>query len=227
MHRRDRRSPSRALLSGLFALAALTGAGLLPRDAAAIGVVLQWTAPGDDSTWGRAAEYDLRYSFRATQFPNRFSSALRVPTAVPASPGEIEQVVIPNLPESTSVYFALRTRDERGNWSAISNIVISQPSVSVDDAARTLAFSAPAPSPASHLTTFTLTLPRRERAVVEAIDITGRRVRLLREGSLEPGVHTLEWDLSDASGRAVRAGVFFIRARVAGEEFLRRVVVLR
>ncbi len=207
----------------LLALGALTGA----REASAINIILRWTAPGDDSTFGRAAEYDLRYSFRASQFPSRFTTATRIPTPPPGAPGTTEELVVADMPESTYVYFALRTRDEFGNWSLISNVLHTTPLVDVDGRVLRLDFSNPQPSPASTRTSFTLSLPRKAAATVEAIDVTGRRVRMIQRGELPAGQHTMEWDLRDDAGNRTRPGVFFIRARTGDEDFLRRVVVLR
>ena len=216
----------RLLLGSLFA--ALAGFSLLAaREAAAINIILRWTAPGDDSTFGRAAEYDLRYSFRSSQFPSRFTTAERIPTQLPSPSGTVEEVVVADMPESTYVYFALRTRDEFGNWSMISNVLTSTPLVDVDGRVLRLDFSNPQPSPASTRTSFTLSLPRKAMASVEAIDVTGRRVRLIQKGELDAGQHSMEWDLRDEAGNRTRPGVFFIRARTGDEDFLRRVVVLR
>lgn len=208
-------------------LALVPGALCSSRDASAINILLRWTAPGDDSTFGRAAEYDLRYSFRASQFPSRFSTATRVPTPDPSEPGTTEEVLIADMPESTQVYFALRTRDEFGNWSMISNVLATQPIVDVDGRVLRVDFSKPSPSPATVRTRFALSLPRKAESTVEAIDIAGRRVRMIQKGELEAGVHSMEWDLRDDAGHRTRPGVFFLRARTGDEEFLRRVVVLR
>lgn len=217
----------RPLLLGSILLA-MTGVSILAaRDASAINIVLRWTAPGDDSTYGRAAEYDLRYSFRSSQFPSRFTTAERVPTQPPNPPGTTEEVVVADMPESTYVYFALRTRDEFGNWSLVSNVLTSTPLVDVDGTVLRLDFSNPQPSPASTRTSFTLSLPKKAAALVEAIDVTGRRVRMIQRGELPAGQHRMEWDLRDEAGNRTRPGVFFIRARTGDEDFLRRVVVLR
>ncbi len=218
---------SRCLLLAVFLATLLAGAFALAHEASAINMILRWTAPGDDSTFGRASEYDLRYSIRASQFPSRFSTATRVPTPLPSEAGTMEELVVADMPESTTVYFALRTRDEFGNWSMISNVLGSYPIVGVDGQVQRIDFSEPRPSPASSHTRFTLSLPRKASASVEAIDVTGRRVRLIQRGELAAGQHTMEWDLRDEAGNRTRPGVFFIRARTGDEDFLRRVVVLR
>jgi hypothetical protein len=223
-----RSSLSRVLWLFVMMLA-VVGAGLLgaARVARANNIILEWTAPGDDSTYGRAAEYDLRWSLHANQFPSRFFTARRISIAAPSDPGTIEHLVIPDLPESTTVFFALRTRDRRGNWSRVSNVLAAQQVAGVGDGANVLSFSEGFPVPAHVQAMFTLTLPSRGPALVEAIDVSGRLVRSLQRGELAPGRHTLTWDLRDDAGNRSQPGVYFVRARAGGQKWVRRVVVLR
>jgi len=85
-------------------------------------VVVQWNAPGDDGWSGTATSYDLRYSESPITSSN-FSSATRV-TDLPAprSSGTRQRVTVRGLTPGTTYYFALRTQDNVGNWSQISNV---------------------------------------------------------------------------------------------------------
>lgn len=42
-------------------------------------------------------------------------------------------------------------------------------------------------------------------------DVTGRQVAELANGTLEPGRHERRWEGRDRSGRALEAGVYFVR----------------
>lgn len=84
-------------------------------------VTASWTAPGDDGTCGQASEYDLRYSLGAITEAN-FQGATRIATAVPGAPGTPECAEAPTLASCALHYFAVKTRDEAGNWSALSNV---------------------------------------------------------------------------------------------------------
>ena len=79
-----------------------------------------WTAPGDDSLAGTAAEYDLRYSTSPITEGN-FEAAARAATPDPSEAGTPECVELWELGSCHSYYCALKTRDEAGNWSAMSN----------------------------------------------------------------------------------------------------------
>lgn len=82
-----------------------------------------WTAPGENTSTGSGVEYELRYS----EIPldgGTFSLGARVNgMAVPRPAGTIENQSIGGLHEATTYYVAIRTKDTKGNWSLLSNVV--------------------------------------------------------------------------------------------------------
>ena len=86
-----------------------------------LNMAVSWTAPGDDGTTGTASEYDFRYSTSTINASN-FGSATRLPIHTPNAAGSGECQLVEGLPACTMYYFALKTRDEWGNWSGISNV---------------------------------------------------------------------------------------------------------
>lgn len=96
-------------------LAASLGAGLE--------VTFTWTAPGDDGNSGTATAYDLRYA-SAVLADSSWATATRM-TGLPAPSiaGSEEQFVAPPLSPDRVYYFALRTHDNAGHLSALSNVV--------------------------------------------------------------------------------------------------------
>ena len=95
-------------------------------------VTLHWTAPGDDADTGRAAAYDLRYSTAPIIDDASFGSATRV-SGVPApqAAGATESFTVTGLVAGSSYYFAIKTVDEAGNWSALSNDAAASASAAV------------------------------------------------------------------------------------------------
>lgn len=88
------------------------------------GVTLGWTAVGDDSLTGQAARYDLRWSLAPISSLAQF--ALATPVSGLASPqpsGTAETAVVTGLTPATTYWFTLRTFDESGNGSALSNLL--------------------------------------------------------------------------------------------------------
>lgn len=85
-------------------------------------VRLQWSAPGDDGTYGRASNYDVRYADSPIRTDTEFEAAASVPIlCFPSYPGTMENMML-NLPYPDSAnYFALKASDEAGNTSELSN----------------------------------------------------------------------------------------------------------
>jgi hypothetical protein len=83
---------------------------------------VSWSAPGDDGTRGTATVYDLRMSESPITSGN-FAAATAVEgVPSPRSSGTKQKVVVRGLNPGHDYYFALRTADDVGNWSNISNI---------------------------------------------------------------------------------------------------------
>jgi len=57
-------------------------------------------------------------------------------------------------------------------------------------------------------------------------DVQGRQVRVLAEGTFEPGRHEVAWDGQTSAGRAA-AGLYFVRYQTPLSHFIRRIVLAR
>jgi len=101
------------------------------------------------------------------------------------------------------------------------------PFAGVSQPAAELALSAPWPQPARGAVRFAWTLAEAGEARLEVFDALGRRVRVLADGVQPAGRRELAWDLADAQGRRISAGVYLLRARSAAGESHQRVVVGR
>lgn len=97
-------------------------------DTIATALQLRWTAPGDDSIFGRATSYDIRIASSAAYLIYYWSDAIIVPNApMPAAAGEPESLWVESLSFYFKYYFAIRAKDEAGNIAYISNIVSARP----------------------------------------------------------------------------------------------------
>ena len=107
----------RLLLLPLFAI-------LLPAgQTAAASLALRWTAPGDDGKIGTAKQYDIRYSSSLITESN-WASAIQVtgePT--PQVAGTQQRFIITGLALGTNYFVAIKTADEKPNWSPLSNVL--------------------------------------------------------------------------------------------------------
>ncbi len=189
---------------------------------------VHWTAPGDDHLTGRATSYDLRYSSAPLTAAN-FALATRVAgLPAPAVAGTGETFVVSGLSDSLTLYLAIKTADESGNWSALSNIALRPgQTTDSDESPLVLAFSLPWPNPARQSVRWSFAMPRTERVRVDVYDVTGRHVRAVTDGAREAGRGELAWNLHDDQGRRVDAGLYLVKARIGTTEWTRRVVVVR
>jgi hypothetical protein len=84
------------------------------------------------------------------------------------------------------------------------------------------------PNPTSTITWFVLDLARDcPDAKVGIYSVSGRLVREVVDGPTERGRHSVLWDLADATGNPVAAGVYFARATAGHWTGTRKVVVIR
>ncbi len=88
-------------------------------------LTLTWTSPGDDSLAGKAFGYDLRYSADGPILSNinfeNSSKANNLP--LPGISYQSETYTLGGLTSDTEYWFAIKTVDESGNISLLSNTI--------------------------------------------------------------------------------------------------------
>ena len=84
-----------------------------------------------------------------------------------------------------------------------------------------------APNPVGRATTISYELERTGSVVLTVHDVSGRLVSRIESGSRSAGAHAVTWDGTDDHGRAVPAGVYFVRFSANGETASRRVTLVR
>lgn len=90
-------------------------------------VQLTWTAPGNDGLEGTAAAYDVRYSLEYITAANWNDATVFEGLPAPSAAGAHDSCRVEGLTTGQNYYFALRTADERPNWSPLSNVVSAAP----------------------------------------------------------------------------------------------------
>lgn len=109
----------------LFALGLLLLLAPVAAHAQTDTVSVSWTAPGDDGNVGTATAYEIRMSLAPINDTN-WDAAAPVTTDLPPAPrvaGTRQRSVVRGLTRGTSYWFAIKTVDDAGNWSLISNVV--------------------------------------------------------------------------------------------------------
>jgi hypothetical protein len=125
MRARGRAVTARRWAVAIAGLALLLLAPVLARaqGAGADSVTLSWTAPGDDGRVGTATLYDMRMATSAIDSTTWSSATAVSGMPAPRVAGTTQNVTVHGLTNGTTYWFAMRTRDDAGNWSGISNVV--------------------------------------------------------------------------------------------------------
>ena len=113
-----------------------------------------------------------------------------------------------------------------GIWDYCSDITTGVPA----DLPRpkvTLHLAQNYPNPFGPRTSIEFRTERGGDAVLEIYDVAGRKVRTLLNGPVDPGLHIVQWNGRDDSGRGVKQGVYFYTLRVGTEQVTRRMVVVQ
>lgn len=107
---------------------------------------------------------------------------------------------------------------------------IPQSLVGVDDAPLvtfTTRLGNMTPNPARAMASIELSNAVQQSVDLSLYDVTGRRVRQLRTGTLRSGIFRIPWDLRTDAGQSVPAGIYFVRLATRDFQGVRRVVVIR
>jgi hypothetical protein len=90
-----------------------------------------------------------------------------------------------------------------------------------------LANFAPNPLVGGAVGTIQFTMAREGAASVEIFDVSGRLVKTVLDGIAMEGLNTAHWNGTDEAGRSVASGVYFYRLKAQGDEFAKKLVIVR
>jgi cytosine/adenosine deaminase-related metal-dependent hydrolase len=82
------------------------------------------------------------------------------------------------------------------------------------------------PNPARSATQLVLQLPTSGHVSLRIYDVAGRLVKSVVESTLQPGQFRYDWDLKNAAGAPVPAGIYLARMKHAAGTVVSRIVVL-
>ena len=215
----------------LLAASLLIATGAMPTAAIATGpgashVTLAWSAPGDDGFVGVASRYDLRYSLKPITTDNFGQARPATNVAAPAAAGLRERAKVAGLEANRLYYFALKTADDAGNWSALSNVAFkTAPDPATLARSSELSLAAPYPSPARNGIRLDFTLPVEMFAHIKVFDVGGREVKTLAYDYYDAGTTTLRWNLNTEEGVRLRVGQYWIKALLGDRTLTQRLTV--
>ncbi len=85
--------------------------------------LLNWTSTGDDGDEGLATGYEIRYNTDSITDANWDASSTADTLPLPLISGTAQSILLTDLPKGTDIYFSIKTIDEAGNYSPISNVI--------------------------------------------------------------------------------------------------------
>jgi len=125
-------------------------------------------------------------------------------------------------------YYKLCAVDVHGNVGPYLTLLPSGiTEVPGPGAPLTVFLAPPSPNPTRGVATLRFGLPREARVELALYDQQGRRVRSLAAGERPVGEHTIAWDGCDEDGRALPAGLYFVRLAAEGRTLVARLAVIR
>jgi hypothetical protein len=91
----------------------------------------------------------------------------------------------------------------------------------VRDIPKEFGLSAAWPNPSKGDASFSYAVAKESDVKLSIVDVTGRVIDVLAQGTVEPGRYTVKW-----GGRpSVAAGMYFVRFDAAGQRFTRRLII--
>jgi hypothetical protein len=200
--------------------------------------VLSLTAPGDQGSFVKS--YEVAYSTEkmgsdTLDWFNRATKTTNLPA--PAAPGVLQLLTINGLKRDSIYCFLLRSFDDFGNASALSNLAcriivsVAEQEAAVEMPERfALAQSHPNPfslKEAATLIRYELPQTQAVTVALRVYDLLGHEVRRLVKARQGRGSYSVRWDGRDERGLLVPAGIYFYELRAGDLRQVKKLIVVR
>ena len=176
-------------------------------------VLLTWTAPGDDGAAGKAAQYDIRYSYWSLNDQNWESAVRLAGEPAPKAGGEPDSFIVPGFPPDSSFYFGLKTADEVPNWSDLSNVSLV---LAYEVYLKVLPTVVPE---GGEVKIYFKTSTAKVTLRVWRLGFYNNDVlfRTLVDDFYSPGVYDMDWDLTSDSGSPATSWNYYVELLWGGQ----------
>jgi FlgD Ig-like domain/Fibronectin type III domain len=192
---------------------------------------LSWTSPGNDAYSGTADHYSIRYSTVALNEANWLAATAVTSPPFPQQAGRTEQLVVDGLTTGATYYFGIKTYDEAGNASPISNLAIINIVLDVADDGLPLPrrnrLLGNHPNPFNSTTVIDYQISSRAHVKVSVYDLLGQRVSTLVDAVKAVGNYSASWDGTNSRGESVASGIYFCRMDVNDSSELQKMLLLK
>ncbi|RKY94036.1 MAG: hypothetical protein DRQ06_05840 [Candidatus Hydrothermota bacterium] len=168
-------------------------------------VLVSWAANPEEDVMGYKLYYDTD-----TLPPWSGTSPYDASSPIDVGLDTSRVVYLPYL-DDTVYWFAVSCVDMSGNESplsqAVSTLAVSENTAALPDV---FALHQNSPNPFKDRTKIKFAIPKRCHVTLKLYDVSGKYVRTLINGELNPGYYTVIWDGSDDLNRRVSRGVYFM-----------------
>jgi len=207
------------------------------------GIQFGWTAPAGEADNSNVASYEIRCSSSPIDDSNWNGATICTLSGAPGpvTPGTQQTQWVTGLSSCSWHYFAVRSKDAAGNWSATSNnsycrtkcttngpCLLDPSAQRLPSPEESLPFGinrvSPNPATSGLEIEYTLTSSAKN-AELALFDLAGRRVAVLDRPRTAVGTRTLQWNLENSQGARVRAGTYWLRLASNGVKRTKMVVV--
>ena len=128
----------------------------------------------------------------------------------------------PFFPRSTWVSLPANAPDEADIRTQVATVAVGP-----EGESNSLALAGSYPNPAKSLSHVRFSMAHAGHARLTVLDVAGRKVRTLADGSFEAGEHSLEWNGLTDDGQSSPAGIYFYRLEVEGHTFSKEMTRVR
>jgi len=84
-----------------------------------------------------------------------------------------------------------------------------------------------APNPFHGRATIAFDVPRHAPLAIRVYDVSGRLVRTLKNGAVDPGRHAIDWDGRDDARKSTASGIYFVEMQAPGFRKIGRLTLLK
>ncbi len=142
------------------------------------------------------------------------------------------------IEQNDLIHYKIAAIDFAGNETVVPasgyySFTIDEPS-SIDDEGEVLqgnlllgSFPNPFDRSIGRETNVKFYLADQQKVEISVYNIRGQRVRMLQDGRLDQGYHTVQWDGKDESGRTVASGVYFLKMNTTGQTKIKKLIMFK
>jgi len=187
----------------------------------------------DDSGFVHMVWYDHHKGFntcnysRSSDGGQTFSDAVMINDEMDSVSSALPRLALDHTSGIYAVWMDERNGNENDDIFFSRNVILTAMAGEETLRPNTYTLIQNYPNPFNPTTTIAFTLPDKGDVRLVIYDSAGRLVKVLTQGRLQAGRHTIRWNGLNASGVAAASGVYIYQLRYNGKTLSRKMLMLR